>query len=37
MEGRVTDILGWLDERAVPELLERCIQAAIAAADQASR
>jgi inorganic pyrophosphatase len=37
MEGRVTDILGWQDERAVPELLERCIQAAIIPDDQARR
>ena len=35
MEGRVTEILGWLDEQAVPELLERCIQAAVRPADQA--
>jgi inorganic pyrophosphatase len=28
MEGRVVDIGGWLDADAVPELLERCIEAA---------
>jgi inorganic pyrophosphatase len=28
IEGRVTDILGWLDEKAVPALLQRCIDAA---------
>lgn len=28
MEGRVTDILGWLDADAVPALLARCIAAA---------
>jgi len=28
MEGRPTEILGWLDAEAVPALLERCIAAA---------
>ena len=28
MEGRVVEILGWLDADAVPALLERCIAAA---------
>jgi len=28
LEGRVVEILGWLDAPAVPELLERCIAAA---------
>jgi inorganic pyrophosphatase len=28
LEGRVVEILGWLDAEAVPELLERCITAA---------
>jgi inorganic pyrophosphatase len=28
IEGRVTDILGWLGEEAVPALLQRCIDAA---------
>jgi inorganic pyrophosphatase len=28
MEGRVTQITGWLDVDAVPPLLERCIAAA---------
>jgi len=36
MEGRVTEISGWLDAEAVPDLLERCVAAA-AAADQAAR
>lgn len=31
MEGRSTDILGWLDATAVPELIERCVAAAQAA------
>ncbi len=34
MEGRVTEITGWLDAEAVPALLERCIAAV---ADQAAR
>jgi Inorganic pyrophosphatase len=34
MEGRVTEISGWLDAEAVPALLERCVAAA---ADQAAR
>ncbi len=28
MEGRPTEILGWLDAEAVPALLERCVAAA---------
>ena len=32
MEGRPTSIKGWLDAGAVPELLERCVAAAQAAA-----
>lgn len=28
LEGRVTEIAGWLDVEAVPELLERCIASA---------
>ena len=28
LEGRVTEIAGWLDVEAVPALLERCIEAA---------
>jgi len=31
MEGRVVDILGWLDADAVPALLEQCIAAWAAA------
>jgi hypothetical protein len=30
MEGRVTEITGWLDVEAVPVLLERCVAAAAA-------
>jgi inorganic pyrophosphatase len=30
MEGRPTEILGWLDAEAVPALLERCVAAAAA-------
>jgi inorganic pyrophosphatase len=33
MEGRVVEICGWLDVDAVPELLERCCQAAARAAN----
>jgi inorganic pyrophosphatase len=29
MEGRVTQITGWLDVEAVPALLQKCIQAAV--------
>ena len=32
MEGRVTEITGWLDAGAVPDLLERCVDAAAAQA-----
>ncbi len=31
LEGRVIEIMGWLDAAAVPALLERCIRAASAA------
>jgi inorganic pyrophosphatase len=34
MEGRVTEIRGWLDAEAVPALLERCVAAAAAQADR---
>jgi inorganic pyrophosphatase len=34
MEGRVTEISGWLDAEAVPALLERCVAAAVAQADR---
>jgi inorganic pyrophosphatase len=30
IEGRGTTILGWLDVEAVPQLLQRCIEAAVA-------
>jgi inorganic pyrophosphatase len=30
LEGRVTEITGWLDVEAVPALLERCVAAAAA-------
>ncbi|MFM7647883.1 MAG: inorganic diphosphatase, partial [Cyanobium sp.] len=32
MEGRVTEITGWLDAGAVSDLLERCLAAATAQA-----
>jgi inorganic pyrophosphatase len=34
LEGRVTEISGWLDAEAVPALLERCVAAAAAQGDR---
>ena len=34
LEGRAVEILGWKDAEDVPDLLERCIQAALAAQEE---